>query len=102
MANYSVSFIFLFFPECFQTVIYNTEKKQYSTCPDLINREKLLSLPINIYSLVYLNKESTQNGKFKNGKKSCVLSSEILETETSKSEKKMLHTEKLAILQFLI
>ena len=52
MANISVSFIFPFFLECFQMGIYNTGK-QLSTCLDLINTEKSLSLPINIYSLVY-------------------------------------------------
>ena len=53
MANFSMRFIFPFFPECFQTGIKNTEKKHYSICPDLINTEKSLSLPIDIYSVVY-------------------------------------------------
>ena len=41
MANFSVSFIFPFFSECFQTGINNTGKNnivQYSTCPDLSSK----------------------------------------------------------------
>ena len=53
MANFSVSFIFPFFPKASQTGINNTGKKQYSACPDLINTEKSLFFSINIYSLVY-------------------------------------------------
>ena len=51
MANFPVSFTFLLFPECFQRGI--NKKKRYNTCLNLTNTEKSLSLPINIYSLVY-------------------------------------------------
>ena len=47
-----VSFIFMFFPNAFKR-INNTGKNKTVTCPDLIHTEKSLSLPINIYSLVY-------------------------------------------------
>ena len=59
MPNFSQSFILPFFPECFQTGINNTGKTiQYT-----INTEKSLFLPINIYSLVYLNLKSTYTEK---------------------------------------
>ena len=48
MTNFSVSFIIPFF---FLQMLSNGNKqlrnKQYSTCPDLLNTEKSLSLPIN-------------------------------------------------------
>ena len=52
MANFSVSFNFPFFLECFQMRINNTGKIQYSTNSELINIEKSCPYPL-IFTLWY-------------------------------------------------
>ena len=57
-------------------------KKQYSTCPDLINTKK------SILTLWYTKiKNLHKMRKLETEKKTYVLSSEILEKETPKNEK---------------
>ena len=82
MANFTVSFIYPFFPECFQTGINDTGKNN----TDLINTENACPYPL-IFTLWHTKiKNRHKTGKLEKEKKH-VFSLEILETETPKSEK---------------
>ena len=86
MANYSLSFILQFFPECFQTGINNTGKTiQYMSG---INKHGKSPSPYPlIFTLWYTKIENLHTTGKLETEKAYVLSSEIIETETPKKEK---------------